>query len=68
VIAGLAGKDAWEQAKVDEFVDFHKDVANEIGPYIRVACGFMPGDKVGMSRGSFSTCPTLTLMIACRRS
>lgn len=42
---GLAGKDAWEQAKVDEFADFHKDVANEFGPYFRVAVGFQPGDK-----------------------
>ncbi|KAI1719244.1 putative glutathione S-transferase 6 [Ditylenchus destructor] len=47
---GLAGKDEWEQAKVDEIADFHKDVAHEIAPFIRVFVDFVPGDKDKMHK------------------
>ncbi|KAI1720911.1 putative glutathione S-transferase 9 [Ditylenchus destructor] len=50
---GLAGKDDWEQAKVDEIADFHKDVALEIGPFFRVFFGFAPGDKDKMHKEVF---------------
>jgi glutathione S-transferase len=45
---GLAGPVglAWEQGKVDEFADFHKDVGNELEKYTLVAVGIVPGDKV----------------------
>jgi len=48
--AGLAGKDAWEEAKVDEFADFHKDVFNEVMPYVRAKFALLSiyaGDAVG---------------------
>ncbi|KAI1711874.1 glutathione S-transferase 1 [Ditylenchus destructor] len=42
---GLAGKDDWEQAKIDELADFSRDIFKELGDYIPVAFGFKPGDK-----------------------
>ena len=41
----LAGKDEWERAKVNEIVDFQKDVYSELAPYFYVALGFRVGDK-----------------------
>lgn len=47
-ISGLAGKDAWEEAKVDEFADFHRDVYSELVGYIRAVAGvsIYSGDAV----------------------
>jgi len=51
---GLAGKDEWEEAKINEFGNFHFiDVGNEIGPYIRAVIGYIPGDTVALRRDKF---------------
>jgi len=51
---GLAGKDAWDQAKVDEIADFHKDVSHEVGPYFRAKVGgFGGGDKDQLYKENF---------------
>ncbi|KAI1695775.1 glutathione S-transferase 1 [Ditylenchus destructor] len=43
---GLAGKDEWEQAKIDELADFTRDFFKEVqGDYVAVVLGFKPGDK-----------------------
>ena len=42
---GLAGKDSWEQAKVDEIAEFHKDFVNEVAPFVRAYFEFVPGNK-----------------------
>ncbi len=41
----LAGKDDWERAKVNEVVDFHKDVYTELAPYFYTVLGSKEGDK-----------------------
>jgi len=41
LLTGLAGKDAWEEAKVDEFSDFHKDAFTELIPYVRAKKALM---------------------------
>lgn len=43
---GLAGENDWERAKVDEVLDFQKDVYNAFGPYIYNLGGLAPGNKV----------------------
>jgi len=45
---GIAGKDEWERAKVNEVVDFHKDVSGQLTPYFYVAHGFIEGDKAAL--------------------
>ncbi|KAH7730626.1 Protein GST-6 [Aphelenchoides avenae] len=42
---GLAGENDWERAKVDEVLDFQKDVYNAFGPYIYNLGGLAPGNK-----------------------
>ncbi|KAI1712085.1 glutathione S-transferase 1 [Ditylenchus destructor] len=42
---GLAGKDEWEQAKIDELADLTRDTHKELSEYISVVFGFKPGDK-----------------------
>jgi len=49
----LAGKDAWEQAKVDEFADLMKDAFNEFIQYFRVVVGFGEGNKDALHRDVF---------------
>uniref|UniRef100_A0A915DBT6 Glutathione S-transferase n=1 Tax=Ditylenchus dipsaci TaxID=166011 RepID=A0A915DBT6_9BILA len=41
---GLAGKDDWEKAKVNEVVDFYKDVYAELTPYQYNIMYSQPGD------------------------
>jgi len=41
----LAGKDEWERAKVNEVVDFQKDVYSELAPYFYTVLGYREGDK-----------------------
>ena len=41
----LAGKDEWEKAKVNEVVDFHKDVYAELTPYYYTVLGYREGNK-----------------------
>ncbi len=48
-VLGLAGRDAWEEAKVDELADYWKDVMIEIAPYIRTVVGVDPGEKAGIA-------------------
>ncbi|KAI1711871.1 putative glutathione S-transferase 6 [Ditylenchus destructor] len=50
---GLAGKDNWEQAKVDEISDFHSDVAMDLQPYLYVVAGFHQGDRDGLRKAVF---------------
>ncbi|KAH7699948.1 glutathione S-transferase-1 [Aphelenchoides avenae] len=42
---GLAGKGEWEQARVDEILDFQKTVYGAFGPYLYMMAGFREGDK-----------------------
>ncbi|CAD5227707.1 unnamed protein product [Bursaphelenchus xylophilus] len=42
---GLAGKNRWEKAKVDEILELHKSEYNEIMEWIMVTTGFKEGDK-----------------------
>jgi glutathione S-transferase len=44
----FAGKDEWEQAKVDEIADFHTGVHEEIRLYFQVFAGYKEGDKVAI--------------------
>lgn len=41
---GLAGKDEWEKAKLNEVLDFHKDVLTELNQYIYTKLGFRQGN------------------------
>jgi len=41
----LAGKDDWEKAKVNEVVDFQKDVYTELAPYFYNVLGYREGNK-----------------------
>ncbi|KAH7707144.1 Protein GST-30 [Aphelenchoides avenae] len=41
---GLAGRGEWEQAKVDEILDFQKDLHKECLSYIFTSLGFQKGD------------------------
>jgi len=41
----LAGKDEWEKAKVNEVVDFQKDVYSELAPYFYNVLGYREGNK-----------------------
>uniref|UniRef100_A0A1I8B3Y8 glutathione transferase n=1 Tax=Meloidogyne hapla TaxID=6305 RepID=A0A1I8B3Y8_MELHA len=50
---GLAGRDNWEQAKVDEISDFHADVAMDLQPYMYVVAGFHQGDKQTLRQAIF---------------
>ncbi|KAH7694867.1 Protein GST-6, partial [Aphelenchoides avenae] len=50
---GLAGADAWEQARADEISDFHKEVVIDIAPYIYVLAGFRHGDKSELRKKVF---------------
>ena len=43
---GLAGKDEWERAKVNELVDFYKDIYMSFGLYYAVKKGIKQGDAV----------------------
>lgn len=43
---GLAGKDDWEAAKIDEIADFVKDISNEARPWFIVRIGRAEGDLV----------------------
>lgn len=43
---GLAGKNEWERAQVNEIVDFLNDVRKSFADYVYVALGFREGDKV----------------------
>ncbi|KAI1712082.1 glutathione S-transferase 1 [Ditylenchus destructor] len=43
---GLAGKDEWEQAKIDELADFTRDSFEEVHYYVAVVLGFKPGDNL----------------------
>lgn len=45
--SGLAGRGEWEQAKVDEILDFQKDLHKECLSYIFTSLGFQKGDLVG---------------------
>ncbi|KAI1709687.1 putative glutathione S-transferase 5 [Ditylenchus destructor] len=49
----LAGRDAWERAKVDEIADFHKDVAREIAPYFQTKRGYREGDAAKLRESVF---------------
>jgi len=40
----LAGKDDWEKAKVNEVVDFQKDVVSEMAPYLYTVLGYREGN------------------------
>lgn len=44
-VKDLAGLSNWEQARVNEVADFHKDVATEIQPYF-MAIAEIEGNKV----------------------
>uniref|UniRef100_A0A1I7SNY4 glutathione transferase n=1 Tax=Bursaphelenchus xylophilus TaxID=6326 RepID=A0A1I7SNY4_BURXY len=44
-LPGLAGKNRWEKAKVDEILELHKSEYNEIMEWIMVTTGFKEGDK-----------------------
>lgn len=44
--SGLAGRGEWEQAKVDEILDFQKDLHKECLSYIFTSLGFQKGDLV----------------------
>ncbi|KAI1707461.1 putative glutathione S-transferase 5 [Ditylenchus destructor] len=50
---GLAGKDEWEKAKVNEVVDFHKDVYSDLAPYFHNLLGFRVGDKTALRKVVF---------------
>uniref|UniRef100_A0A914IFS7 glutathione transferase n=1 Tax=Globodera rostochiensis TaxID=31243 RepID=A0A914IFS7_GLORO len=50
---GLAGRNDWEQAKVDEISDFHADVALDLQPYMYVIAGFHQGDKQSLRNSIF---------------
>uniref|UniRef100_A0A914DBV9 glutathione transferase n=1 Tax=Acrobeloides nanus TaxID=290746 RepID=A0A914DBV9_9BILA len=43
---GLAGKDDFESAQIDEIADFHKDVTAELSQYLYKKLGFVPGNAV----------------------
>uniref|UniRef100_A0A914DPH3 glutathione transferase n=1 Tax=Acrobeloides nanus TaxID=290746 RepID=A0A914DPH3_9BILA len=47
---GLAGKDDFEAAQIDAVADFHKDVNNELAPYIYAKLGFKPGDPATLKQ------------------
>lgn len=49
----MAGKDEWERAKVNEVVDFEKDVYNELMPYHYAVMGWLPGDTEALYRDVF---------------
>jgi hypothetical protein len=46
---GLADKDEFERAKINELIDFEKDVAAALGPYIFVKRRFREGDVVSIT-------------------
>lgn len=45
-LTGLAGYNALEEAKVDEFVQLHACEYAEVKPWMQAATGFGPGDMV----------------------
>jgi glutathione S-transferase len=47
--SGLAGKDEWEKAKVDEIFDFYKDVYAELAQYLYIKRGRREGNLVGFN-------------------
>jgi hypothetical protein len=49
---GLAGKAEFERAKINELIDFQKDVAAALGPYIYVKRGFREGDVVSFHKSA----------------
>jgi len=51
---GLAGKDDFEEAKVDEIADFHNGVHEEIRIYFAVFAGFKEGDKEALHKNIFA--------------
>lgn len=51
---GLSGKDEWEKAKVNEVLDFHKDVLQELNPYIYVKAGFRQGNADELFKSTFA--------------
>ncbi|CAD5217678.1 unnamed protein product [Bursaphelenchus xylophilus] len=50
---GLAGKDDWEAAKLDEAADFHKYVLTELSPYLFVLSGYRSGDRDALRKELF---------------
>ncbi|KAI6221089.1 hypothetical protein M3Y95_01004100 [Aphelenchoides besseyi] len=42
---GLMGKGDWEEAKVNEAIDYFKDVYKDFSSYLYTVVGFMEGDK-----------------------
>lgn len=49
----LAGKNEWEKAKVDEIMDFYKDTASELVPYLYVKMGYREGNLEQLRRDVF---------------
>jgi glutathione S-transferase len=50
---GIAGKDEWERAKVNEILDYFRDARDELTKYIYVVLGFREGDKEALRRDAF---------------
>jgi len=50
---GLAGKDSWEKAKVNESSDVLKDVATELGPFVYTKMGFREGNADELQKTIF---------------
>jgi glutathione S-transferase len=48
-IAGLAGKDANEKARVDELMDWNRDIFWQLVIYVIVKNGFPPGEMVNQT-------------------
>uniref|UniRef100_A0A914DEB3 glutathione transferase n=1 Tax=Acrobeloides nanus TaxID=290746 RepID=A0A914DEB3_9BILA len=56
---GLAGKDDFESAQIDAVADFHKDVYNELVPYISTKLGYKQGDLVSLKQAFFESADKL---------
>ncbi|KAI1709037.1 putative glutathione S-transferase 5 [Ditylenchus destructor] len=50
---GLAGKDEWEKAKINEIADFARDVWYELAPWLYVVGDIRPGDKAEVKKNHF---------------
>ncbi|KAI6207041.1 Glutathione S-transferase protein [Aphelenchoides besseyi] len=62
---GLMGKGDWEEAKVNEAIDYFKDVYKDFSSYLYTVVGFMEGDKVG---GENNLCLIGVLIFRTRRN